>query len=359
MLYVPILKAKEGEYAGLGVLGLDVRHRITPLLEVPGIPYDYLKDKPARTLDLHVQGIASKVKQSWGEDRQFYIDLSAHNSTDLLENGTHALNAVLEEARAVGVKAIPVIYTWSSDDCLEAAALHSRQTDSGACVRLTLEDFDEEVDLEDRLDRVTNFLGLSNPSIDLLLDLKEIQGDVQRSVLLVRALMVGVPEPSSWRNVILAASSFPEDLRDVEAATVSTMPRKEWELWGALQKRPERLPRRDLVFSDYGITHPTLKELDPRMITMSASIRYTTSDKWIVVKGRNVRQHGFDQYYTLCEKLISHPAYAGSEFSWGDRYIAETAARKTGPGNATTWRKVGTNHHITLTAIQLSTSRDS
>ena len=54
MIYVPILKAKEGEYAALQSLGLDVRHQITPLLEIPSIPYDYIKEQPTKVLEDHL-----------------------------------------------------------------------------------------------------------------------------------------------------------------------------------------------------------------------------------------------------------------------------------------------------------------
>ena len=42
-------------------------------------------------------------------------------------------------------------------------------------------------------------------------------------------------------------------------------------------------------FGDYAIAHPIPTELDPRTMRMSASIRYTTSDEWLILKGRNVR----------------------------------------------------------------------
>jgi len=147
------------------------------------------------------------------------------------------------------------------------------------------------------------------------------------------------------------------DLSDVDAATITTLPRREWELWKTLQRRPNNLPRRDLIFGDYAITHPIPKELDPRTMRMSANIRYTTTDTWLVVKGRNVRQYGFDQYFELCKELVQRQEYAGRDFSWGDGYIEDCANGIAGPGNATTWRKVGTNHHVTLVTREIANLR--
>jgi hypothetical protein len=352
--YVPILKAKEGEYAALGALDLHVRLQVTPLLEIPSVPYDYLNERPLRTVEEHVRGIAHRIRSSWGEDRPVYIDYSAHSEEEVLTDGTHAFANILAEAIAAKVQAIPVIYTSSSADAIQAVSSYAQKSGLGVCIRLVISDFDEEVDLEERIGKMIEDIALSDGDVDIILDLKELQSDVQRGILLLRAMLAALPRPAEWRRVIVAASSFPEDLRDVEASSVVTLPRREWDLWNALQRRPERLPRRDIVFSDYGIAHPSLKDVDPRLMTMSASIRYTGRNEWVIVKGRGVRQSGFEQYHALCQRLVQHPAYEGASFSWGDRYIAETAVRTTGPGNATTWRKVGTNHHITLVALQLS-----
>ena len=157
-----------------------------------------------------------------------------------------------------------------------------------------------------------------------------------------------MPLGDRWRRVILAAASFPIDLSEVDAATSTTIPRREWQLWRALQRRRTGLPQQGIIYSDYAIAHPLPRELDPRFMMMSASIRYTTDEDWLVVKGRNVRQYGFEQYFDLCRTLVELPEFYGPTFSWGDEYIARCAAREVGPGNATTWRKVGTNHHITV-----------
>lgn len=253
-------------------------------------------------------------------------------------------------------------YQWCGvqvpPDYLAAAGRHSATSGTGACVRLLVEDFEEDIDLEAEVDRLLSGLGGIDPtSIDLVVDLEDLGPEANRAVLVARSVFSMIPQKDQWRRMILAAASFPEDLSDLGAATTSTIPRREWELWKTLQRRPNILPRRDLIFGDYAIAHPVPKELDPRIMQMSASIRYTTPDDWLVVKGRNVRQYGFDQYFELCKTLIGGPEYSGRDFSWGDRYIDDCANGMTGPGNATTWRKVGTNHHLTLVTRELAKLR--
>src|SRR2546426_10562869 len=62
----------------------------------------------------------------------------------------------------------------------------------------------------------------------------------------------------------------------------------------------------------------------------------------------------FDQFNDLCKMVIERPEYCGTEFSWGDFYIYKCAHNQDGLGNATTWRQVGTTHHIEFVARPLA-----
>ena len=352
--YVPILKGKEGEFAALETLANDVKEPIIPLIEVPGIPYDYANQRPAKTLEEHVSNVAERLRKCWA-DHPLYLDLPWFEDDERVPNGEVALESVLSDCRRLGVLVIPVVSRNSSPESLAAAGRHAAASRLGACVRLMVEDFEEDIDVEQEIIRlVATFGDRAIGSTDILLDLGDLNYETTRAVLVARSILSMVPQPASWRRLILAGASFPEDLSDVDAATTSTLPRREWHLWKTLLKRPGLLPRRDMIYSDYGISHPVPRELDPRTMRMSASIRYTIDSDWLIVKGRNVRQYGFDQYFELCRELVERREYYGREFSWGDNYIAECATKESGPGNATTWRKVGTNHHLTVVVRALA-----
>ena len=92
---------------------------------------------------------------------------------------------------------------------------------------------------------------------------------------------------------------------------------------------------------------------------MSANLRYTLEEEWLIFKGRNVRDYGYEQFNGLCRTLLQHKEYSGATFSWGDNYISQCAADKGGPGNASTWRKVGNSHHLSFVVYQLSKLRDA
>lgn len=353
-LYVPILKGKEGEFAALSELSDAVRDTILPLIEVPRVPYDYVNERPTKTLDEHVAGVADRLQRCW-QDRPVYLDLPWFGERENLENGIVAVRKVLGDCRNANVTAIPVIAGSSSPAYLAAVNEHLTECANGLCIRLKEADFDDEGDVEPRalVDRLLNAVGLTNlHQADLILDLSNIGTDLGRATLAARAVIGEVPREIEWRRLVLAAASFPENLSDVDAATTTVLPRLEWALWERLQRR--RVLRNNALFGDYAIAHPIATELDPRTMRMSASIRYTTPENWLIVKGRNVRQYGFDQYFELARTLVALREYSGEEFSWGDGFIARCARREAGPGNATTWRKVGTNHHLTLVARSLA-----
>ncbi len=352
-IYVPVLKGKEGEFAALETLAASVRARMMPLIEIPGVPFDYANERPAKTLDDHISGVAERLARCW-PDMPLYLDLPWFEEEDVLEDGRAALEAVLSDCARLGVQAVPVVSRTSSREYVAAAGRYSAASRWGACFRLLVEDFEDDVDLDAEIDRLLAPFTNRNRLIDLIVDLKDIGQDTNRAVLVARSLFSMLPKKDFWRRVTLAAASFPEDLSEVDAATISTLPRHEWELWRLLLRRPQYLPRPQMIFGDYAISHPVPTELDPRTMRMSANIRYTIPNSWLVFKGRNVRQYGFDQYFELCKELVERPEYSGSPFSWADKYIADCAERRTGPGNATTWRKVGTNHHLTLVMRELS-----
>jgi len=353
-MYVPVLKGKEGEFAALQALTDEIKRQLMPLIEIPGVPYDYANERPSKSLDEHVAGYADRLRRCW-QSGPLYIHLPWFGEEERMKDGRVALEAVLAECVNLGVKAVPVVWRASSADYVAAAGRYSAASGTGVCIRLLVEDFREDIDLDVEVDRLLSRLGGNNNGpIDLIIDLEDLS---KEAVLVARSVFSMIPQKDQWRRMILAAASFPEDLSDVGAATASTIPRREWELWKTLQRRPNILPRRDLIFGDYAIAHPVPKDLDPRIMQMSASIRYTTPDDWLVIKGRNVRQYGFDQYFELCKTLVGRPEYSGRGFSWGDDYIDDCANGMTGPGNATTWRKVGTNHHLTLVTQELAKMR--
>lgn len=121
-----------------------------------------------------------------------------------------------------------------------------------------------------------------------------------------------------------------------------------------MREHAAQLPRLP-GYSDYAVQSPQPAELSTRYLG-SANIRYAHGDKWLILRGRSLEQYGFEQYHALCELLRGHEAFQGRHCCWGDDFIFHCAGEAEGPGNASTWRKVGTHHHLTVVLRLLATA---
>ena len=107
--YIPGLKAREGEYGALQVMSPGVKARLTPILEVPPIPWDFKKGQPLKTIDGHIQRVSSKIRKSWGDERPLFVDLKWISESERMSDGRHPMTYVFDAARQAGLQLVPVI----------------------------------------------------------------------------------------------------------------------------------------------------------------------------------------------------------------------------------------------------------
>ncbi len=350
--YVPILKGRDGEYGALACIAPTLKERITPLIELPPIPWDFAEETPARSIDAHLKKVSQKIERAWGRDRPFFLDFLWIAESERMVDGAHPVDFVFNSADAHGLLPIPVVSLIKGEEYLAACANSIARNKRGICIRIQREDFADFPELNGELARILDRVGAQPETADLLIDFRALTPERMRlNATDALAMISRVPDLSQWRTFTVAATSFPENLIGLPPSDSSFIPREEWNLWRTiLSRRPNRLPS----FADYTISHPEPAEVDPRVMRPSASVRYTTDDYWLVLKGRNLRDHGYEQFHEVCRELIERPEYSGRPFSWGDGYIDDCANEAVGTGNLTTWRKVGTSHHLAFALRQLS-----
>lgn len=352
--YVPILKGKAGEYGALEALESLPKSRLTPLIELWPIPWDFEADKPAKSIDAHVKNVAQRLQRHWGTDRPLFLDLLYIASSEVMKDGHHPLKYVFDGARDRGVQLIPTTGinrdTSYQEVVKDAVTIDGR----GVCIRLENDDFEDTAKLEAELTQMLGFLELSPAEADLVLDFKEIsERQTSPIIIAVRSILNSLFAVRDWRTITFTGSGFPENLSLLSSSSINRRSRPEWVIWTALVNDRNKIPRLP-TFGDYVIAHPEPMEVDPRLMRMSANLRYTTDNDWVILKGRNVRDYGYEQFNDLCRILVQLNEYSGPNYSWGDTYIGNCANNLEGPGNATTWRKVGTNHHLTFVTEQLA-----
>jgi hypothetical protein len=189
--------------------------------------------------------------------------------------------------------------------------------------------------------------------MDLILDFKGFDaGQAPAIEIAAAAGLAALPRVDDWRSVTLAGGAFPLNLSGLSGEAL--IPRADWEVWrstiSARSEEDVRLPS----FGDYAVQHPEPDEIDPRLMKMSAAIRYATPSDWLVLKGRNVQDYGWEQFHDLSADLVGRSEFRGPDFCAGDQTIQACAQRETGTGNAMTWRKIATNHHIAVVVDQLA-----
>ena len=348
--YVPILWAKDGEYGALRQLEPSVKAQLTPLLEIPPIPWNYESDSPSKTIDKHLEKTADRIQRAWGADAQVLVDFEWIDPATRMRDGVHPLTHLFGEARTLELRLVPVV-TLARDGAYQAAVAAAVRADrQGACLRLQPDDVNER-NLGAKILDLLRALGVSVAQADLIIDVRGVGPKViDATVESVRDTLGLIPRVDGWRSLVLAGTGFPTTLAGMRPLDVTRVARAEWTLWRRLAKQLGH--RRIPVFGDYGISSPAPPDVDPRIMKPSASVRYTADDAWVVFKGQNVKDYGYDQFHDVCRRVLRAPEYSGREFSWGDRYIHDCAKRQASRGNLTTWRKVGTCHHLTFVVDQ-------
>ena len=354
--YVPILRWKEAERQALKKLFDTDRDHISPLIE-PITPQPNSKGQ-LKTVPQLAAEIPTAIAECWGQ-RPIFFDAHLPRHDPHVEQEDALLRDVIRHGKQQNLTIVPV--TGLSRVPAYQSAVVSAVTSMGlgVCIRLTPADILDAA-LPANLQRLVDSLKQKRATVDLLIDFRTIYG-VQApnwSDALSR-----IPEIKSWRNLIAASGAFPQDLtrtNDGEPMRPGDhpFPRTDWTNW-ASQMQHWSLPRRPF-FSDYTIQW-ALQQKPIQIPNVSASIRYTCEDHWLVMRGQGMLTEGSagaKQYPAHAKRLVRKKEFCGGAHSAGDAYIEEKsrenlqAIKKT--GNARTWIEAGINHHLTFVARQVA-----
>ena len=355
--YVPRLLWKQGEYEALANLHSLSKYDATPLIDIPEIGYDFETGEDAKTIDEHLEKFGRRFAQKWGELWAF-IDLKLIDSGERMKGGRHPLMFVFDEVRKNNALAIPVTGLHRDSHYQEAVSDTISRDRSGVCIRLTIENVGAP-EFQTQLLSLLEQLKVKMEQCHLVLDLDAPASfePVAGFTNMVRGLIKRLPELDRWMTYTIIGTSFPRALGKFELG-VHIIKRYEWLFYKELLKTLAPTERKP-TFGDYAIASPEIKPakaVNPRFIKTPANIRYAIDhDAWYLVKGRNVREEkGNKQYIKFCAALLKSGLFLGARFSEGGSHIKQCMQRRVSPGNPTTWRWVGTNHHIEKTVFDLA-----
>ncbi len=342
-MYVPILKWKAGEQRALEGLPVNERKYVMPLIEI--IP----NNNEVSTKEYIIDNM-QKVCKFWSESPCF-IDIFSLLEYDI-DEPEHPLIVAYNTIRN---SCSPIFIINKDIDKASLRALCGILSNKKQHIAIKL--YENELDDDGILDKLNAILektNLTTREVHIILDFQDISSLSQKRLAKIyKRTLLDFPLLDKWASITIAASNFPNNLSEFEVG-VSSLPRTEWLSWNDIINDNQISNICKFWFGDYAINGVYLPpEYQPYM-AMSANIRYTTSNEWIIFKGRSVRSLGFEQFPKICNDIINSDLYYGKNFSLGDLIIYQCAKGEVGTGNATTWRKVGTSHHISVVASQIA-----
>ncbi len=354
-IYMPVLKAKRGEFTALSNLAPEVAEQCWPLFEIPLPPDPQARKKTSPTpkrdcLDRAIKGILS-VRTGLGAA----IDISAWSPNAQIESGEHVLSYAVKELSKGGVAVSPVIGfdRWDDLDYQAAFATMKLQAGCGFVIRFDKTSIDDTKDvdfLEDQLASIGETCGGENVPFGVILDFGDlgavpvVELQSQAADALSRLL------PWSFKFSVVLGASLPATINAAvgEIDSQDSVLRREIVAWKALRQSTIGAA---LMFGDYGVRNP--RSNDGIALHANGKIRYTTGHNFFVARGHSVRLgNGYAQFLNLAAVIATSPYFRGPGFSWGDGQIA---ACYTGEPiqSLEKWIAIDTNHHLTAVVEDL------
>lgn len=353
LAYVPCLRWKMGEYQALLRSTEDVLNALVPIIEIAEIGFDFERGAASKTIDEHLSPVAKRVHDKLGR-RTCFIDMRHVNPNERMADGRHPAAFVFDGLREFSVPALPVV-DLRQDAALSQALKDAADSDGrGVCLRVTLTEI-AGTQFASQATELLERLGAPPGVCDLVLDCEAPNFEpIDGFSSLLKNLIGRLPHLSEWRTLTVLGTAFPATTAEVPRG-VSIVKRQEWAAYKSLTAKLSASGLRVPRFGDYGVAHPALVLRDPRFTKPNATVRYTVDDGWLIAKGNNVRDYKFEQYRDLCKTVTVSSSFEGSAFSFGDRYIEACALGTESTGTLTTWRWVGTNHHLAKVVTDIST----
>lgn len=333
------MRWKESEQEALAKLNPTDASHITPIIEL--VPAGF-KLATERSVEKIAKGIASH----W---RGFaFLDVGLLKP----ETAKHAIPAIRKEFDFYRSN-IGIVTRF---DAPYQSEIKSSFSSSPLCIRLRVSDLEIEYNqLRKAIGDFLRFHGKRAKDVHLIVDFEMVANDT----IPIAAYLNNIPFFDEWVSVIALLGAFPEDLAAIEKNSQQLLPRFDWIVWSEFAASNRNRP---VNFGDYNIMCGRFKDNEGKRRNFSASLRYTSKDSWVIMRGEGVYNDdgpGFQQYPAQALLLCERAEFEGASFSEGDRYIYEMAQQSTSTGNVKSWLSATINHHLTFVPRQISSTFSS
>ena len=330
--YLAVLKARRGQFNAVRGVSPTARSRLAPL-------FDVLQPSPRQAADpaAYLDKVHGHIVSSWAPDRPVHVD-ARDFPVDYEVAGTSPSAFVSERVAAHGFKGIPATGTEieRGRDYVHRIGRVAAVLGHGACIRVEREEVVDSTSLKESLSKTLDLLRIPESQIDLLLDLDFVGRDTpMRLQSIILEAVQTATALGSFRNIMIAGGSIPEQLGKRDTGVVRREPRVEMEAWSQVQS----ITNYPIAFGDFGVTNP--RYVKPgKAVNVPARIRYTTFQEHVLLRsGRN-------GHPDLCRQLVEMAEYEGPSYSAGDQRMKLAARGYASSGNPAIWVAGDLNHHL-------------
>jgi len=328
--YFPVLLSKAGEIKALSKLSPNVKEEIVPVIQVLTDGYD------------RVETFAST---EWSfDDNKLFLDFSLCDPFDRARTRN-----LITNLSVAGVNVVPVLQTNSDaryTSLIQILIVNGLV--SNVCIRFS-NGSGGFLNINEQVATILRKLAINRNLTSVLLDFGFVENhNFNMVAALVITIINGINHKADYNNIILASSSFLENLTALTPpGRLYRLQRYEWDIWQTVIAQPGFAGT--VKYGDYGTKYPFYAETN---FQGSCSIKYTLPKEFVIYRGEISSNHaqGNGQYIIFADRLVRSADYSGAAFSWGDGqinfYAGPNPERKT--GNAKSWVEISQNHHITL-----------
>jgi Beta protein len=150
-----------------------------------------------------------------------------------------------------------------------------------------------------------------------------------------------------WQQIIWHSTSFPE-VNPGKKGELVEIARGEWTAFNHAMKIDPTISN-IVMFGDYAAD--SAKFLFGKGRAAIPHLRYSTFDKWLVSRGKEVGNHA-KQMPDVALKILESTYFYGKTFSKGDRYVFELS-KGISVGGPKEWRRANICHHLTAALVAI------
>lgn len=364
--YIPIFRAKSGEFEALANATKAHLNQTLPLFEIPRITQKTRELKKFTGSTALTCAYLTDIAYSIAKVRAgqaVMVDITQWDPDALTETGEHVLTYLYALLEKLLVRVVPVVGfdSWESPIYRVGMKSIELRENGYVVVRLdhhAMEDAEDPLYLEERMTEILAGLGIASNQCSILLDFGDMTSQSLADVLDQAIGIMDVLTPMSFRAYATAGCSLPATINEAVKDQDSTgkVVRKEMLLWQTLRTE---YPNVTLRYGDYGVRGPNTVD-DVIAPDANGKIRHTIPHNFYVLRGHSMRKGNKGaQMYQLSDQLVKSPYFMGEGFSWGDSQIALRSRAltdpsvKIGPGNQSTWIAIDTSHHLAYAVAEV------